>query len=143
MNNEAAVIIVMDDDNLMDTILVPNGHEDDRAEHVFIKTCQLHLHATPEEANLDGGYMNKGNMYVMLTWPRLPEYEYENRCRVCAHDVKFWFKGEELITEEIENLMNEEAYDRAKQMIIEDYTSGELNLETVEYSFRGWWEIEK
>jgi len=46
MNNEAAVIIVMDNDNLMDTILVPNGHEDDRAEKVFAKTCQLHLHAT-------------------------------------------------------------------------------------------------
>jgi len=82
-------------------------------------------------------------MYVMLTWPRLPEYEYENRCRVCAHDVRFWYKGEEPITDEIKEIMNEEAESRAKDMIIEDYTSGELNLENDEYSFRGWWEIEK
>jgi len=57
--------------------------------------------------------------------------------------VRFWYKGEEPITDEIKEIMNEEAESRAKDMIIEDYTSGELNLENDEYSFRGWWEIEK
>jgi hypothetical protein len=144
MNEEAAAIVVTKKGIVDDVILVPNGHKDDKAEGIFSKTCEKILNMTPETANMDDGYMeNEEGTCVCLTWPRLPEYVYENRCRVCAHDVKFYFKGEDYISEEIENLMNEEAYERAKSMIIEDYTSGELNLENDEYSFQGWWEIEK
>jgi len=61
---------------------------------------------------------------------------------VCANRVTFWFSGNDEITEELKLRLNEEALSRAKQMINENYVSGELHYEDDEVSFHGWWEIQ-
>ncbi len=58
----------------------------------------------------------------------------------CGHTVKFWYKwdgrGKRVDLEQLEV----EAESRAREMIAEDYTSGELNA--TEYEIRGAWHVD-
>lgn len=71
------------------------------------------------------------------------ENSFEGTVEVLAHQVSFWFKGQNEITDELKELLKEEAENRANYCINDGYTSGELNYEDDEHSFRGWWEIQR
>jgi hypothetical protein len=65
----------------------------------------------------------------------------EGSCRVCAHHVSFWFRGEHEITDDIKKRLEEHAEERIKDCIIDDYSSGELCYEDDKHEFHGWWAI--
>jgi hypothetical protein len=69
---------------------------------------------------------------------------FEGEVSVCAHRVTFryWdFKCE--LTDEVKELLEEGAEERAKECIIEGYVEGELNTVVDEEEVRGWWEIDR
>lgn len=70
----------------------------------------------------------------------------EGTVQTCHHYVAFWYDIENIprSTEMVERL-TEAAEERAKEMIIEGYHSGELNCTVNERheEVRGWWEIDK
>lgn len=69
------------------------------------------------------------------------EHSYESTVEVLAHQVSYWWKGEKEITPETKEMLEEEAENRATDCIKEGYTSGELNYEDLDVSYRGWWSI--
>jgi hypothetical protein len=76
-------------------------------------------------------------------------YTYEDTAVVCASNISFWFRGDNEITEEIKVMMKEEAIDRAKHDLNNEYLSGELCFESEseepqQYnSYTGWWKRNK
>ena len=68
-------------------------------------------------------------------------FSYEGEVLVCAHSVTFYFDCGRKITDEEEALLDEEAENRAKICIIENYRQGELNYESETLSCTGWWHI--
>ena len=72
---------------------------------------------------------------------------FEGVVEVCCHNVRFWYDidNPNMVDrkEEIEELLTEEAENRAKACIIDGYSSGELNcVVDGEIEIRGWWNIE-
>lgn len=73
---------------------------------------------------------------------------YEGNVEVCCHNVVFWYNLAPLsyqateFTAELEKALTEEASDRAKAMITDGYSSGELNcLWQGAIEIRGSWKI--
>ncbi|MGA2063272.1 MAG: hypothetical protein ABSG67_22605 [Thermoguttaceae bacterium] len=61
---------------------------------------------------------------------------------VCRQSVSFWYDIEEIeLTEECKEKMTEEAEERAKELITEEYWCGELNCGWDDQEIRGWWQI--
>jgi hypothetical protein len=60
-----------------------------------------------------------------------------------AHHVKyrFWNDIPFELTDDLRERLESEAEERAKDMIKEGYSSGELNYEDDKIQLRGWWEI--
>lgn len=76
------------------------------------------------------------------------KFSCEGESSVCAHRVawRFWGDHDIELTDELKEWMKSHAEERAKELIIEGYHSGELNYlhnpEIGEESeIRGWWEI--
>ena len=70
---------------------------------------------------------------------------FDGTVEVLMHEVSFtYFDIEAPITQELTELLTEEAENRAEQMIQEGYNQGELNCYydgEKEYEIRGWWAI--
>jgi hypothetical protein len=75
---------------------------------------------------------------------------FEGTVYTCQHRVSFWYDLNDLeLTDELGELLTEEAEDRAHHCICEGYHSGELNClylngdgDQDEHEVRGWWSIE-
>ncbi|KKK56135.1 hypothetical protein LCGC14_3067570 [marine sediment metagenome] len=66
--------------------------------------------------------------------------------QACCHRISFYYDlGEVTLTEKLKERLREEAEGRAREMIAEDYWSGELcchpNCDDND-EFFGWWNIE-
>lgn len=82
----------------------------------------------------------------------MSEQSFETIVEVCCHRVQIRYWGFKTpLTDEVEQRLEEEGEQRAKQMICEGFYSGELNCLYVdddvdddgkEEEIRGWWEIE-
>ena len=61
----------------------------------------------------------------------------------CAHRVTWWYDCEDHeVTDELRERLENEAEERARHCIAEDYVSGELCcLVGGEHELRGWWDI--
>jgi hypothetical protein len=71
--------------------------------------------------------------------PRL----FEATVEVCGHTVSFWYDlGQQELAYELQAELKEAAERRARELICEDYHSGELNCAYGDEAIRGWWEIE-
>ena len=76
----------------------------------------------------------------------------QNRCEgslnVYTRNVSYWWKLDQIeLTGDMENVLEEDAENRAKEMISEGYFRGELCCNYVfpdgsDCCFWGWWEIE-
>ena len=71
----------------------------------------------------------------------------EGESSICAHNVKWSYDvGELERTVDLIERLEEEAENRAKEMINQGYFSGELNcvvyINNRDIEVRGWWEIE-
>jgi hypothetical protein len=72
---------------------------------------------------------------------------FEGEVQACLHNVSFYyddFSAE--LTEELKELLTEEAEQRATKLIVEGYHSGELNClytsdDGSQEEIRGYWEI--
>lgn len=80
MIEEAAVIIVTEDNIPKNIVLVPNGHEEDKAEKVFTSLCEDTFKYTPTGDDLDNGYVEKDNISVAITWPEVLNVEVCENC---------------------------------------------------------------
>lgn len=75
-------------------------------------------------------------------------HRHEGTVNVCAHYVKYrYWDFEAEPTDELRERLEEAAEDRAKELIIDGYHSGELNClyvsdDGAEEEIRGWWEID-
>lgn len=68
--------------------------------------------------------------------------KYSDTFRAMGHTIEFYYNlPRETTGDEIE-LLKEEAERRAREMIAQDYTSGELNYESESLWCTGWWNIE-
>jgi hypothetical protein len=68
---------------------------------------------------------------------------FEGTVRVCAHNVYFYYDlpPRTRISDIDKTHLTEEAEERAKSQIIENYVQGELNYEDDRIGSRGWWNI--
>jgi len=67
----------------------------------------------------------------------------EGVASICAHRITWNYEVEDLqVTPAMQKALENEAEERAKTMIIEGFTSGELNCVWNEHEIRGWWQIE-
>ncbi len=69
---------------------------------------------------------------------------YENTVEVCCHrvSIRYWNFPKRILTDEVKSLLDDEGERRAKDCIIDGYSSGQLNCLYDETEFQGWWEIE-
>ena len=73
----------------------------------------------------------------------------EGEISVCAHNVSYWYnleEGDPEETAEMREVLEEHAEERTREMIVQGYTSGELNclyvIEQEDWEIRGGWKIE-
>jgi hypothetical protein len=66
----------------------------------------------------------------------------EGTLRACQHDIKWWFNVEDLEdTPKLRKQLEEEAEQRARACLKDDYAVGELCSVINEKEVRGWWNI--
>ena len=65
----------------------------------------------------------------------------EGSVTVCCHNVSFRYTLPRPITNQEKAFLVQEAEDRARSQIIEEYNQGELNYESEDLSCTGWWRI--
>jgi hypothetical protein len=59
----------------------------------------------------------------------------------CCHKVSFWYYVDDIaLSDELKEILTEEAQERAEQLIPEGYWQGELNGSDQEIG--GWWQID-
>jgi hypothetical protein len=70
------------------------------------------------------------------------QFTHEGSVSCCAHHVTYYFHCPKEPDEALVKDLDEHAEARAREMIEQDYHSGELNYETDEINCRGWWQVE-
>lgn len=69
--------------------------------------------------------------------------DHDGTVEVCAHTVSFSYWNSPVdITRDVEEILEEEAESRAKEMINQGCRQGELNCLVNDDEIRGWWRIE-
>lgn len=72
----------------------------------------------------------------------LAEFTHEGSVSCCSHRVTYYFHCPKEPDDELAKELDEHAEARAREMIGQDYNSGELNYEIDNINCRGWWQIE-
>ena len=68
---------------------------------------------------------------------------YESVVFVCAHRVVFWYHGISKRTDELIQILTDEAERRVHECIVEGYRMGELVCcDRKDKEYRGWWKID-
>jgi hypothetical protein len=67
----------------------------------------------------------------------------ESTCEVFFHTIKYWWRGDKEINEDIKPRLEQEVEARAEICIKQGYREGELNYEDETHSYHGWWSISK
>lgn len=68
----------------------------------------------------------------------------EDTIQVFAHTVAYRYWNIDVpITDETREALKEQAEERAKALIAEEFIEGELNCTIGEREIRGWWEIQR
>lgn len=73
-----------------------------------------------------------------------PMRTFEDTLEACGHTIAFWYDiGKRELTDDLKERLTEEAEQRTRAMISEDYRSGELNCCFEDGEVRGWWNIKR
>ena len=73
---------------------------------------------------------------------------YENTLQACGHTIAYWWDiPANRMSDEVRERLDAEAENRSRAMIVEDYSSGELNSlfpqdDGGEDEFSGWWSVQ-
>jgi len=126
------IVIVIQDNTITDII-----HTGKDALEILVKNGNDLYHCT-KELDYDEKFVEE-QFKAFLDKNCTVEGTLDN---ICCHRVSYYFKGEEKISEEIADLLDEHAEQVASEKIKEGHRSGELYfMDQLENEYSGWWRI--